>query len=304
MANAFLTPDVIARAALATLYETCVMAQLVHRDYSSEFVPKRGGSVTIRKPATFTAEEFVQADGITVQDAAEDGVLVTLNHFADVSFAVTSRDLTLEIEDFAAQLLDPAMEAISQKIDRDILTLRDDITQEVGVVEGDVIHDWSDPRTMIDAGRVLDEASVAERMRSMVVGPLTAANWMSDPLFHEADKAGSTEGLHEASLGSRKFGFSPYKTQNIKRPAQTTGNSTTEVGIGFHRTALALVTRPLELPRGASNAAIASYKGFGLRVVFDYDIDKKQDIVSVDTLYGTKTLDAARAALVKGPNVA
>jgi len=302
MANNFLTPDIIAQAALATLYETTVMAQLVHRDYEPEFVPKRGGKVTVRKPATFVAEEFVQADGINVQDAAEDGVLVELNHFADVSFAVTSRHLSLDILDFSAQLLDPAMEAISQKIDRDVLSLRDDVTQEVGVVGGDVMHAWSDPRSLIDAGRVLDEANAPERERRGVVGPLMAANWVADPLFHEADKRGSTEGLIEAGIG-RKFGFDTYKTQNVRRPAQTPGNSTTEVGVAFHKTAFALVTRPLELPRGAQNAAIASYKGFGLRVVFDYDIDKKQDIVSVDCLYGTKTLDADQAVLIKGVDV-
>ena len=158
---------------------------------------------------------------INVQDAAEDGVLVEINHFADVSFAVTSRDLSLDILDFSAQLLDPAMEAISQKIDRDVLALRDDITQEVGVAGGDVMHDWDNPRSLIDAGRVLDEANVPERMRRGVIGPLMAANWVADPLFHEADKRGSTEGLIEAGLG-RKFGFDNYKTQNIKRPAQTT----------------------------------------------------------------------------------
>ncbi|MFJ9558280.1 P22 phage major capsid protein family protein [Nocardiopsis sp. NPDC101807] len=299
MANAFLTPDVIAQAALATLYETTVMANLVHRDYSPEFVPKVGGKVTIRKPAVFEATEFNQASGITIQDANEDEVLVELNHFADVSFAVTSRDRTLDIEDFSMQLLDPALEAISQKIDRDLLTLRDDVTQEVGVVAGDVMHAWSDPRTLIDAGRVLDEANVPERDRRAVVGPLMAANWVSDPLFHEADKRGTTEGLIEAGIG-RKFGFDTYKTQNIKRPTPGAGVSTTEVGVGFHRTAFALVTRPLELPAGAQNAAIASYKGFGIRVVFDYDITRKRDIVSLDCLYGTKTLDAARATLIKG----
>ncbi|MEU0236774.1 P22 phage major capsid protein family protein [Nocardiopsis sp. NPDC006198] len=299
MANTFLTPDIIARAALATLYETCVMAQLVHRDYSSEFVPKVGGQVTIRKPAIFEAQEFVQADGITIQDANEGEVPVVLNHFADVSFAVTSRDRTLAIEDFSAQLLDPALEAISQKIDRDILAFRDDITQEVGVVAGDVMHPWSDPRSLIDAGRVLDEAKVPERERRAVVGPLMAANWIADPLFSEADKRGSTEGLIEAGIG-RKFGFDTYKTQNIKRPTQGPGVSTTEVGVGFHRTAVALVTRPLELPGGAANAAIASYKGFGIRVVMDYDITSKRDIVSLDTLYGVKTLDATRAVLIKG----
>lgn len=310
MPNTLLTPEIIANQALATLYETCVMAGLVHRDYEPEFQAKVGSTITIRKPATFEAKEFVRANGIQVQDAAEDGIDVTLNHFADVSFAVTAEDLTLTIQQFDTQLLSPAMEAIAQKIDRDVLTLRDDITAEVGVAAADPdadpdanMYDWSDPRAVIDAGRLLDNANVPPTERRAVVGATTAARWIGDPLFHEADKRGSTEGLMEASLGRRVFGFDPYMTQNIKRPAQTTGASTTEVGVAFHRTAFALAVRPLALPRGAANAAIANYDGFGLRVVYDYDVTKKQDVVSIDCLYGVKTLDPNRAVLIKGADV-
>ncbi|WP_027945962.1 P22 phage major capsid protein family protein [Amycolatopsis taiwanensis] len=304
MANTFLTPDIIARAALANLYETTVMAPLVHRDYEPEFANQVGDTITVRKPAVFQAKEFNRAAGIEIQNATETGFPVTLNHFADVSFAVTSEDLTLKIEDFNEQLLNPAMEAISQKIDRDVLALRNDIVQEVGVVGGDNAYQWDNPRVAIDAGRVLDQKNVPMTERRLAVGPITKAAWTGDDLFNRADARGDTEGLREANLGRRVFGFDPYMTQNIVKPAQTTGNSTTEVGVAFHRTAFALVFRPLALPRGAQNAAIQSYKGFGLRVVFDYDIKLKQDVVSIDCLYGTKTLDANRAVLVKGADVA
>jgi hypothetical protein len=33
--------------------------------------------------------------------------------------------------------------------------------------------------------------------------------------------------------------------------------------------------------------AVESYRGLTLRVVYDYDVKYKQDIVSVDFLYGT-----------------
>jgi hypothetical protein len=304
MANTFLTAQVIARQALANLYETTVMASLVHRDYEAEFARKQGDAITIRKPTTFTATEYNRAAGITVQDATENSINMTLNHFADVSFAVTSEDMTLKIQDFDEQLLTPAMEAIAQKIDRDILALRADIVQEVGVVAGDNEWPWDNPRVLIDAGRVLDTQKVPASERRAAVGPNIAAKWLGDPLFHEADKRGSTEGLTEATLGRRVFGFDPYMTQNIAKPAQTSGNSTTEEGVAFHKSAFALAFRPLELPLGARDAAIANYKGFGLRVVYDYDMDKKQMVVSVDCLYGTKTLDANRAVLIKGADVA
>ncbi|PRX91978.1 P22 phage major capsid protein family protein [Allonocardiopsis opalescens] len=311
MANTFLTPSVIARAALANLYETTVMAALVHRDYENEFQQGRGATINIRRPATFVAEEFDRSQGIHIQNAEETGIPMTLNHFADVSFAVTSEDLTLNITDFSEQLLNPAMEAIAQKIDRDLLALRNDIVQEVGVVGSTVTGlpgtnewAWDNPRVAIDAQRVLNQRNLPTSQRRIAVGPDTQSKWLGDDLFNRADARGDTEGLREANLGRRVFGFDPYMTQNITIPEQTTGNSTTEVGVAFHETAFALAFRPLALPRGAQNAAIANYRGFGLRVVYDYDTNLKQDVVSIDCLYGTKTLDPNRAVLIKGADVA
>ena len=316
MANTFLTAQVIARQALANLYETTVAASLVHRDYEAEFNRKQGDAITIRKPAMFTANEYNRAAGITVQEAQETSVNMTLNHFADVSFAVTSEDMTLRIQDFDEQLLTPAMEAIAQKIDRDILALRDDIVQEVGDAtpnaagedyagyNGD--YPWSDSRVLIQAGNVLDLKNVPAAQRSVIAGPTTKARWVAEKTWRQADKRGSTEGLLEASMGGRVSGFDPYWTQNIGQPAgsPTTGEPTTEVNVAFHRTAFALAFRPLELPQGALDAAILNYKGFALRIIRDYDIDKKQMVVSIDCLYGTKTLDANRAVLIKGADAA
>lgn len=297
MTNTFLTPTLIARQALATLYENTVAAQCVYRDYEPDFQSKQGLTVNVRKPATFTAEEFDRAAGINVQNATETSVPVVLNHFADVSFAITSEDLSLKIEDFAVQLLNPALEAIAQKIDQDVLAARDDIVQEVGVagstttgVTGTNTYDVDNPRVLIDARRVLNKRHVPPTDRFVIVGPNIEADWLGDDLFNRADARGDTDGLREASLGRRVFGFEPYQSQNI--------NDDPEIGIAFHRTAIALVTRPLALPRGAKEAAVQDYKGFGIRVVFDYDIDKKQDVCSVDCLYGVKTLDANRAVLI------
>lgn len=288
MANTFLTPDMIAREALATLYESTVMAQLVHRDYSQEFGGAVGDTVTIRKPATFTAEKFDRTSGITTQDATESSTSVTLDTLLDVSFAVTAEDLTLEIRDFGEQLLDPAMEAHAQAIDDEILTLRGDISAIVG--DGSSANTWDDPRVLIDARRTLNEAKVPLTQRSAVVKPETAAEWLDDALFHQADQRGDTQGLQEANLGPRKFGFTPYEHNGI----------TGDADVAFHRTAFALVSRTLALPQGAGEgrAAVVGYEGFGLRVVYDYDIDKKQDVVSLDYLIGVKTLDPNRAVLI------
>ncbi|MFE5878978.1 P22 phage major capsid protein family protein [Rhodococcus sp. NPDC056506] len=295
MANAFLTPSVIAQAALATLYETCVAAQLVHRDYSSEFgAAKIGDTVTIRKPAVFEAKEYDQASGIEIQNATETGVPVKLNHHADTSFQITSRDLTLNIKDFRQQLLDPALESIAQKIDRDILAFRSDITQSIPGSR--VGRKWNHPEALIDANTILNKNNVPLLDRHAIVGPTTQGEWLDSDILKNHNSSGDTEALREAYLGRRLFGFDPYWTQNITEPS----GANSETGVAFHRTAVALVTRPLELPLGSANAATENYKGFGIRVVIGYDQKFKTDTVSVDTIYGVKVLDPKRAVLIKG----
>lgn len=295
MANTLLTPSVIAKAALATLYQNTVMAQLVHRDYEPEFQAKVGTTVSVRKPTTFTAQEF--STSITVQNAEETSVPIVLNKHVDVSFGVTSMDLTMRIEDFSAQFVTPAMEAINQKVDQDLLVLKNDVIQEVGVdggtttgVAGTNSWDWDNPRVTIDADRVLNARNVPQSQRSVVVGPTTKARWLGDDLMSKADARGDTDGLRDASLGAKVYGFTPYMDQNI--------NETNEVSVAFHKTAFALVMRPLALPKGAAQAAYADYKGFGLRVVMDYNITTKTDTVSIDCLYGVKTLAAERAVVI------
>lgn len=58
MGNTILTPQIIANEALMVLESNLTMANLVHRDYSKEFV-KVGDTITVRKPAKFVAKNFI-----------------------------------------------------------------------------------------------------------------------------------------------------------------------------------------------------------------------------------------------------
>jgi len=70
--------------------------------------------------------------------------------------------------------------------------------------------------------------------------------------------------------------------------------------LGFHRNGLALVTRSLALPLGNKNAYIASADGLAVRVVFDYNSDTKTDRISIDIIYGIKTLDSDLLVKLEG----
>lgn len=279
----FLTTDLIAREALMVLRNNAVMANLVHRDYSDEFVAGVGDTITIRKPASFEAKEF--SGNIAVQDANETGVPVKMDKFLDVSFAVTSQQLSMEIEDFSKQLLVPAMQAFANKVDALLLGLKADVTNNVPATD-DVQND------VIDARAYLTKNAAPLADRRFVYGSDIETKLLKVKGFTEADKVGD-EGtaLREASLG-RKYGMDFYVDQNA--------DTADVAGMAFHKNAFAFVTRPLALPLGAAKASIVDYDGFGLRVVQSYDINTKTDIISIDMVCGVKTLDANLAAVIDG----
>ena len=281
MANTILTPDIIAREALMVLRNNAVMANLVHRDYSSEFVAGVGDTITVRKPAAFTAKEF--GGEIEVQDATENSVTVKMDKHLDVSFAVTSKQMTLDIEDFSKQLLVPAMQAFLNKIDGYLLGLAKGVTNSV-TATADARND------IVDARAFLTKGAAPLTDRNLVVGSDMEADLLKTDLFVSAEKVGDNgTALREASLG-RKLGLDCYVDQN----ADTAGID----GVAFHKNAFALVTRPLAVPGGAGKAAIVDYDGFGLRVVYGYDINNKTDVVSIDMLCGVATLDKTLAAKI------
>ena len=76
-----------------------------------------------------------------------------------------------------------------------------------------------------------------------------------------------------------------------------TGNHA--ANLAFHKNAFGFVSRPLEKARGAESY-VTSFDGISLRVTFDYDISTKKQTMSVDTLYGFKTLYPELAVRVLG----
>lgn len=297
MANSFIKPSVVAKMALANLYAQSVMLPLVHRDYEEDFVQGAGDTVTIRKPATFTAQDFDENVGTQAQNITESSVAVVLNYHKDITVRIGAKERALDLKDLQEQVITPVMEAHAQAVDETILLAKNDIIQEVGVdgsttqgINGTNSWDWDNPRVLIDAKRVLNHRNVPQSERFVVVGPTTAAKWEGDDLLTKAADRGDIRGRTDAFLGNRLFGFEPYETTHI--------SEANEVSLAFHRTAIAFVSRPLMLPEGAARSEIATHKGVGVRVVWDYNSQYKRDEISFDLIFGVKTLDANRAAVI------
>ena len=355
MPNTFLTPKIIANEALMVLESQLTMANLVHRDYSKEFV-KVGDTITIRKPAKFVAKNFV---GTTHgQDITEGSAEVKMDRCRDVTVNVTSKELTLDIKDFSEQVVTPALSAIAQAIDMDLLAVGVEKAGKKATVS-------SKPKleNIAGVGKALDMSKAPLQNRRLVLPAEIRYKYTTLDNFAKQCYAGDSRALRDAEIGKvytcetfasengpHSAAATPgtvtaYKVAGLKDTQEftvTNGNPTTGKiaagdqlivkgylytvtedltltsgggtlkvdqnlpadieatdakviskahALGFHRNGLALVTRQLELPMGASKAYIASANGLAGRVVMDYDSTSKTDSISFDIIYGIKELD-------------
>lgn len=205
MANALITPSIIAKEALVQLENNLGMANNVHREYKKEFV-KVGDSVSIRKPVKFYA-----ADGATRvnQDVEEANTSITVDKQKHVSWKFSSKDLTLTVEDYSERYIKPAMIALANVIDRNGHDLYTNIWNHVGT-PGTTPNDFA---AMAAAAQRLDEMAVSTDMRKALLNP--AAGYAV---------AGTAQGLYMNSVAQSAYrkgsigeiaGLETFRSQNI-----------------------------------------------------------------------------------------
>ena len=235
IANTFMTPDVIAREALLILENNIVSPQVMSTSAVGDFTgAKVGDTIRVRRPAFFGVDEFgrtssSQSTTIKIQDAVENSVNLQIEKHFDVSFEVSSKELTLAVDDFNERLLKPAMSALAQKIDEYALSKIADL----GGLQG--------PSTTYAAPATLPEvAAIVEKMnnqmipmenRKLLVSPSMQSALYAIDAFVRADIRGGafTSPVQEASLG-RFMGLDTMMTQMLPKhsamgSAASTGSS-------------------------------------------------------------------------------
>lgn len=218
MGNTFITSKAIARETMTALEANKVMSGLVHTDYKNEFKEKYN-TVTVTKPATFTAVEFDGDLTGEYQDITQGSVDVTLDKIASVDMKITSEQMTLEIADFTKEITEPAMQAITQQIDANILSLYKDIPYYYGASGStpDELADVSQVR------KVLQENKAPMSDRRLVVDSEAEAKFGVLDAFISKDYVDSGVALQDAILG-KKLNFAIYADQNV--PTHTAGTFT------------------------------------------------------------------------------
>lgn len=286
MANTFINEQTgpIARGTIASMRWSSVLGRLVYRDAESEFGGNRGDTINIRMPASFTANTYVRANGLTIQDVTETSVAVTLDTIYDVSVALTTEELELEINEFQRRIIAPAGLALASNTETLVATGLEALGGPAGATTT-----WDDELTtgteavdaIFQAKADLDAAEVPMSPRYIACDALFMLGVLKDQRGYAAQVRGDGGSALASGIVARIGGFDIYVSPKM----------TANTFVAFHPHAVALVNRAPAVPQGASYGASTSEDGYAARVVMDYDIDKKQEVLSIDVMTSVTELN-------------
>lgn len=123
MSNSLLTPSVIAAEALRMFENELGFTKRIDKQYSKEFAKtgaKIGNTITVRKPWRPSVRS---GPVISIQNVVEESVPLVLSSQKGVDFTFTTQDLTLTIDRFAEHYIKPAVRAVSNQVDIDLLVM-------------------------------------------------------------------------------------------------------------------------------------------------------------------------------------
>lgn len=209
MANALITPSVIAKEALAQLENNLVMGNSVHREYKKDFV-KVGASVSIRKPV-----KFYTADGAARvnQDVEEANTSIVIDQRKHVSWKFSTEDLTLTIEDYSERYIKPASITLAQTIDAKGYELYRDVWNLVGT-PGTTPGSYGE---VSPVAQRLDEMAVPAERRYLALNPAAHYRIAGDQVGLQNPAMVKTA-YQQAQIG-RIAALDAFSAQNVKSHA-------------------------------------------------------------------------------------
>jgi hypothetical protein len=214
VANTLLTMQMITNDALANFENELGFVRYINRQYDDSFAKtgaKIGDTLNIRKPVRFNT---TTGQAISIQDVTETSVPLTLTTQANVAFTFSSADLALKIDDFRERYIRPAVIALANKVDYDMLTMATNATFNSVGTPGTPIANGT---LLAQAGAKLDmnAAPKAVSVRAAVWDPISQANLITgtQSLFNPAD---TISGQYKTGNMGIAYGFRNSMDQNVQ----------------------------------------------------------------------------------------
>ena len=271
----FLKAEQIVATALGLLVRGSVLPGTIWRDAVGDFRGAKNDTISIRVPAYAPARTRVLRSASTRSrdDLFERKVDITLDTDVYKDVRITDEQLSLDIADFGAQVLNPVMAGIAQKItDLTAALMQGAIYQNTipYTYGGDPVNEIA-----IEARRLLNAANVPQAGRSLALGGSLEAEFLGSQKFINQSQSGTTQTLREGSIG-RVMGFDVFPAAELDP----------DEGYAYHKTAYTLSNRAPMVPAGAPFGSSQAYQGFAMRLVRVLDSATIEDILAMDSWVG------------------
>ncbi len=285
VANAIV--KLVAVDALPALVGNLVMGNLVNRDYEP-ILANAGDTVNVPIPPTLVANNILEGGTVQAQNPSLGNAQIVLDTHAEATFQIPDVTKVLAVPDLLKLYMQPAVAAIAERIETDILNLYSQFTANGAI--GTAGMALTEP-AIDEAETALFQAKVpSSASKYLVVDPGTYSALRQIPRFSEYYSAGEAglRALVDGAVGKIKD-FFVFRSQLV--PKTGSGPVATH-NLAFARDAIGLVTRrlPQPLPGTGAIAEYAEMGNFGIRAVMSYQPNTLAQQFTVDVLYGTAVL--------------
>src|SRR5438034_6538221 len=203
---------IIAAEALGYLQANTVLAQLVSRDWDDE-IAQAGQVIRIPFTGALSANDKAEGSVVTLQNAADTKVDVTLNKHKEVSFLIEDFGRTLATPDYLNAYSQDGMAVLAEQIDGDIAALYSSVTNSVDASLANGPLDESDFR---NARRLINAAKAPLGDRVAVLHQDAEYDYLG---IEEAINTAYRQSLGDGALASAYagdfMGFRTFMDQKI-----------------------------------------------------------------------------------------
>lgn len=286
----------VAADALPALMGNLVMGNLVNRDFEP-VLAQAGDTVNVPIPPTLVANNISDGGSVITQNPNLGNASIVLNTHAEATFQIPDVTKVLAVPDLLRLYMQPAVTALAEKMESDLLATYAQFTSNTPVGAGGVAIS----ETAIDAAETaLFNAKVpASSPKYLIVSGDAYSQLRQIARFSEYGTAGDAglRAMIDGSIGKIKD-FYVLRSQFV---AKTGSGPVTTQNVAFSRNAIGLVVRrlPQPLPGTGAIAEYAELGNFGMRVVMSYQPNTLSQQFTVDVLYGVGVLRNNHGVIVR-----
>ncbi|MGD6754295.1 P22 phage major capsid protein family protein [Streptomyces sp. BH105] len=289
--NDFAVSNVVSGAAVEMLRAELCLGQTIFRDAESDYQGGHGDTVRIRAPKSVTPKKFEGSMNSIAQSISEQTVSLKLSEYVANPVDLTAQDMSLNIENFATQVVMPQTVGLAEYIESAIgATFQKKIDTTTKDEKAALVMDPAEPRKAItSAGAILDKARVSGGGRWLVVDPDIKKVLLDDPNLSQVSYAGDEgDALREATIG-RLYGFNVVMSPFVKGALAYSGH------------AFAAAVKAPVVPMGLTGKSVTDDHGQNYAITWhmSYNSDSDKERSTCKTFFGLAEIDPVRSVGIK-----